>query len=221
MICENCGKEHDGSFGTGRFCSNSCLKSFSSRKNRKETNRKISLSILERRNFIKLKTDFTVRYCKDCHKKLGFRNKTGYCRSCYRKFHVEHTPESIEKQRQKMKGRKRWHIYGNMMSFPEKYFKKILTDNRIEFEQEVFIKNENTKHGYFLDFKIGNIDLEIDGKQHKFPDRAKRDEERDAFLRSKGYFVYRIRWTEIKTPEGREIMKEKSNLLFEFLERFS
>lgn len=24
MICENCGKEHDGSYGSGRFCSKSC-----------------------------------------------------------------------------------------------------------------------------------------------------------------------------------------------------
>lgn len=24
MICERCGKEHDGSFGSGRFCSNVC-----------------------------------------------------------------------------------------------------------------------------------------------------------------------------------------------------
>ena len=24
MICENCKKEHDGSYGSGRFCSRSC-----------------------------------------------------------------------------------------------------------------------------------------------------------------------------------------------------
>jgi len=27
-ICENCGKEHDGSYGSGRFCSKSCKMSF-------------------------------------------------------------------------------------------------------------------------------------------------------------------------------------------------
>lgn len=221
MICENCGKEHDGSLRSGRFCSIRCARSFASKLNRSEKNKKISLALLERRRLGKTKTDFTPRYCKDCNSPIGFRNKTGYCVDCYRKFHVKHSPDSIEKQRQKMKGRKRWHIYGNMMSFPERYFKKILTDNRIKFEQEVFIKNENTKHGYFLDFKIGNIDLEIDGKQHKFPDRAKRDEVRDDFLRSKGYFVYRIRWTEIKSQEGREIMKEKIDSLLEFLDKFS
>lgn len=27
--CEACGKEHDGSYGSGRFCCKSCYKSFS------------------------------------------------------------------------------------------------------------------------------------------------------------------------------------------------
>lgn len=31
MICENCGKEHDGSYGSGRFCSKECAHSFSSK----------------------------------------------------------------------------------------------------------------------------------------------------------------------------------------------
>ena len=25
MICENCNKEHDGSYGSGRFCSSKCV----------------------------------------------------------------------------------------------------------------------------------------------------------------------------------------------------
>jgi len=29
-ICEFCGKEHDGSFGKGRFCSSSCSSKFAS-----------------------------------------------------------------------------------------------------------------------------------------------------------------------------------------------
>ena len=38
MICENCGKEHSGDFGSGRFCSKKCAKSFSTKNiNHKET----------------------------------------------------------------------------------------------------------------------------------------------------------------------------------------
>ena len=49
MICENCGKEHDGSYGSGRFCCKSCAISFTN-KNRNRTkeqqdiiNKKISV----------------------------------------------------------------------------------------------------------------------------------------------------------------------------------
>ena len=37
LKCENCGNEHDGSYGTGRFCSKKCRYSFigKSVKNRK------------------------------------------------------------------------------------------------------------------------------------------------------------------------------------------
>ena len=31
MICENCGKEHDGTYGSGRFCSKECARSFSTK----------------------------------------------------------------------------------------------------------------------------------------------------------------------------------------------
>ena len=31
MICENCGKEHDGSYGSGRFCCKECARSFSTK----------------------------------------------------------------------------------------------------------------------------------------------------------------------------------------------
>ena len=32
MKCENCGNEHDGSYGSGRFCSLHCRKSFIAKK---------------------------------------------------------------------------------------------------------------------------------------------------------------------------------------------
>lgn len=41
MNCESCLNQHDGTYGSGRFCSMHCSKSFSSLKNRKEINEKI------------------------------------------------------------------------------------------------------------------------------------------------------------------------------------
>lgn len=50
MICELCGKEHDGSYGSGRFCSQKCARSFSTSKNRKNINKKVSKKMLGRIN---------------------------------------------------------------------------------------------------------------------------------------------------------------------------
>ena len=34
MKCENCGNEHDGSYGSGRFCSKECAKAFSGKQSK-------------------------------------------------------------------------------------------------------------------------------------------------------------------------------------------
>ena len=31
MICKNCGKEHDGSYGSGKFCSLKCARSYATK----------------------------------------------------------------------------------------------------------------------------------------------------------------------------------------------
>jgi len=42
MKCENCNNEHDGSYGSGRFCSIKCARGFSTKNKRKEINEKVS-----------------------------------------------------------------------------------------------------------------------------------------------------------------------------------
>lgn len=44
--CENCGTEHDGSFGTGRFCSKFCSRSFSTKNKRKRINEQVSKALI-------------------------------------------------------------------------------------------------------------------------------------------------------------------------------
>lgn len=55
MKCEYCGKEHNGSYGSGRFYSPKCARSFSTSKNRQEINRKRSDSMKKRYNYINYK----------------------------------------------------------------------------------------------------------------------------------------------------------------------
>lgn len=45
MICEYCGVTHDGSYGSGRFCSKKCASGFSSKEKRAEINKKVSKTI--------------------------------------------------------------------------------------------------------------------------------------------------------------------------------
>lgn len=45
MICENCEKEHEGSYGSGRFCCKKCARGYSTKAKRKEINRRVSQSL--------------------------------------------------------------------------------------------------------------------------------------------------------------------------------
>ena len=39
--CENCGKDHDGTYASGRFCSSICARGFSTKSKREEINEKV------------------------------------------------------------------------------------------------------------------------------------------------------------------------------------
>jgi len=42
MTCENCGSSHDGSYGSGRFCSEKCSRGFSTKSKRNDINQAVS-----------------------------------------------------------------------------------------------------------------------------------------------------------------------------------
>lgn len=112
----------------------------------------------------------------------------------------------------------------NVKSYAEIFWEKVLNNNNIEFEREVPIKKDNNINNYFLDFKIVSgekiLDLEIDGKQHHYEERAKSDEIRDKYLRSLNYIVYRISWNEINTESGKLAMKKKIDDFLDFYIKF-
>ena len=60
------------------------------------------------------------------------------------------------------------------------------------------------------------IDLEIDGRQHKYKERKESDKKRDIFLTSKNWIVYRVEWNEINTNKGKELMKQKIDDFLKF-----
>lgn len=56
MKCENCKREHKGSYGSGRFCSVMCARSFSAKYNNKLRIEKIRKSVKEQFHFIPIET---------------------------------------------------------------------------------------------------------------------------------------------------------------------
>lgn len=168
-ICEACGNSHNGSYGSGRFCSSNCAHSFSTKNCRNIVNHKVSNTLFKQ--------------------KISFANK----------------------------GRSRWNIRRNQISFAEQYWINALNINRIPYIHEYQIPYDKQNHSYYMDFKIGHIDLEIDGAQHD--DRKELDDIRDNFMRSAGYFVYRVKWNNIRTASGIDMMREKLWLFLEFYDK--
>lgn len=205
-------------YGSGRFCSAKCSRTWSSMQHRQETNEKVSHTLLSRRKYCRFKTDFTIRYCSDCGKQLEFRNKSGRCMVC-NTIAMHKNPEYREKLKRSQlnlvaSGKHKGWTTRNIKSYAEQFFETVLTNNHIIYAREVHVGK------YFLDFVVGDIDIEIDGKQHQYTERARSDILRDDYLRRNGYFVYRIKWNEINSASGKEMMRDKIGLLLDFLTYF-
>lgn len=113
-------------------------------------------------------------------------------------------------------GKHKGWITRNNPSYPEKFFMTVLKNNNIEYEFE------NPCGKYFIDFALKNkkIALEIDGKQHDVKERKEKDEEKNIFLKSQNWFVYRIKWNNINSLSGKEEMKEKIDNFVKFYNDF-
>ena len=109
----------------------------------------------------------------------------------------------------------------NVESYPEKFFKKVLDNNNIPYEFNKVVRKKDlgveVNGNYFLDFYLPdcNIDLEIDGKQHLYSDRAESDKLRDSLI-SKLHTVYRIKWKSLNTENGKKYMKEQIDRFLDF-----
>jgi very-short-patch-repair endonuclease len=104
----------------------------------------------------------------------------------------------------------------NITSYPERFWKQVLENNNISYKFNYHFDK------YFLDFYIEidnrKIDLEIDGKQHKYQERLESDRIRDEFVKSQNIEVYRIDWNEINSDEGKNTMKNKIDKFLSFIQ---
>ena len=165
------------------------------------------------------------RFCIVCNIEITNKPKIRiYCSNKCRAS-VPTSEETKKKLSDKMKdnfknGKLKGWQSRNIESYPEKFFKQVLLNNNIEFEFNKPVRKRDLGIdcgcNYFLDFYIknGNIDLEIDGKQHKY--RIGGDKLRDDALIKGGYDVYRIKWKLINSESGKKYIKNEIEKFIEY-----
>ena len=124
-----------------------------------------------------------------------------------------------------LKGEHKGWASRNISSYPEEFFKGVLENLQVSYEFNFPVPKSSlgvrSSSAYFLDFyiQIGQrkIDLEIDGKQHEYPDRKESDQERDSLLTKNGYEVYRIGWKNPVNDKNKDYIKGEIEKLKLFL----
>lgn len=185
------------------FCSISCSNKIPKRK---------KLDFIKPRNSKKLK-EFSCDICKSVFTKITNKTKIKTCsKECRNKLN------SITLNRRVESGEHHGWISRNKTSYPEKYFMSVLDKQGIEYSYNYPISQSSLgyydKGSYYsLDFLIvkngKKIDLEIDGAQHELKERKISDSIRNEILTKNGYLVYRIKWNQLTTIEGKKLMQSK------------
>lgn len=162
-------------------------------------------------------------YCYECAEARGLKNVQLWDENG-NKIPSKAQRESSRKVQERLikEGRHVGWKSRNIISFPEKFWKNVLDENGIKYHFNAPISKvslgKEEKSFYFLDFLIGgNIDLEIDGKQHKIGERVESDRERDELLIKNGFYVYRVAWNDISSDEGSALMRQKVKRFLDWL----
>lgn len=177
LYCENCGKEHDGTYGTGRFCSNGCAHSFSTKNKRLEINKKISES-LQKTNLIltnirQQKYNLNPKICPICKKAISYEkrlNKTCGDKNCtYEWYRIAQQKANIKRRFvENGQGRSKsgWYKGFFCNSTYELVFVIYCLDHNIKIErntQGYEYEWDGKKHLYYPDFIVNNELYEIKG----------------------------------------------------------
>lgn len=192
-------------YGSGRFCSEFCSKSWVSRNQSEDAKQRKIIAGQNNLTHHGMPSKFWTKERREIHSrkmKLVMSNpetrKKISDSSKGRILSLETRKKISEKVKlSHIEGRnKGWTTRRNRESYAEKFWRIVLENNNIQYKQE-FKVDKPGPGCYFLDFLLlGNVDLEIDGHQHYEESRKLKDHERDEYLRSKGYIVYRIKYVD-------------------------
>jgi hypothetical protein len=197
MKCETCDHDHIGIYGSGRFCSTKCARSFSTKLKRKEINLAVSKKLKISESSLKHRE---CNYCKTLFIPFSKGNRV-----CSNECAIEIKKKAGKKAYITMiqnNNHNGWKARtGKLPSYPEQYFIDLFSnENIVEYIREMPFC------GFFIDFAFTDkmIALEIDGKQHCLPERKKKDEVKDRLLINNGWTVFRIKWFNPRTQKGKD-----------------
>ena len=213
--CIECNIEFSSKDKDRKFCSNKCSISNNMKilsNNRKSVNKKISEK-LNKKVFIS---------CKECNKEfLRKVKKRIFCSISCSVKNRENTEENKKlKSEFFSKLAKKRHEIGDTTigwqnrniltpSYPEKLTMDILNEQLIDYEYEKKVG----KYFIYFTFNKYMIALEIDGRTHDDLPVIEKDKRKDEFLKSNGWFVYRIKWTNNGKKHYKEIIDFIENML--------
>lgn len=164
MICEKCGKEHDGTYGSGRFCSGKCAHS---RIRTPEIKQKISLKLKKPAPYLKT--------CNNCGVVLSKHNKSGYCKKCFSKS--EYYSNSLKQafKNKNMGGYRKGSGRGKCG-----WYKGYWCDSSWELAYVIY----NLEHNIVFERNTRKFEYEYEGKKLKYlPDFIKDGK----YIEIKGY----------------------------------
>lgn len=217
--CPVCKKEFETKKGHSKetfTCSVSCSNSLNP-KRKKDLNKPF-------RKRIYSPGETKPKYHKECvicnSVFLGFKNTKTCSKECTSKLLKKKADEKV------LNGEHKGWATRNISSYPEEFFKGVLISLNLPYEFNFPVSKSSlgikSASSYFLDFyiQIGQrkIDLEIDGKQHEYPDRKESDQERDSLLIQNGYEVYRIKWKNPVTEENKKYIESEIEKMKTFLD---
>ena len=235
MKCEYCGNEHDGSYGSGRFCSKECRGAYCSTGKhtgkRRETpwvcdqcgiefpsrakmyKHKREVHLLNASSWNAGLTKNDPRVAKGIATLKKHLSDGSVKPSMLGKHLSDEHKKKISKSMKKAHAEGRAHNIGecrwnNEPSYPEKFFMKVIEN---EFMNKNYVK-EKPFGRFSLDFAWCDLKrcIEIDGKQHETDEKQKvRDDAKNKLLADKGWELLRIKWSDMFNDPKTWIQKAK------------
>lgn len=174
MNCENCNTEHDGSYGSGRFCSSKCARGFSTKSKRKEINDKVSKSLT---NTGKPKVQITCINC-GLNFMVSYTNRKRKC--CSKKCASVIAGSADKKDTSKMGGLREGGGKSKVFEYVNKHNQKMfLNKDEIKIAKSLdlstftwrrnskgfkYLTKKGIERKYFPDFYIEDLNMFLEYK---------------------------------------------------------